>query len=52
MRTEKLKGFLKSHGLKISDRNVGFAARILAANENNIPIAKTAAEIEPDLTKE
>lgn len=52
MRTEKLKGFLKSRGLKISGSNVGFVARVLAASENSIPIAKTAAEIERNLTKE
>ena len=52
MRTEKLNGFLKLLGLKISGRNVGFVARVLAASENGIPIAKTAAEMERDLTKE
>ena len=52
MKVEELKDFLKLHGLKVSGRKVELVARVFAASENNVPLVKTAVEIEQDLHKE
>ena len=52
MKVEELKEYLKLHGLKISGRKVELVARVFAAGENNLPILKTAVEIESDLRQE
>ena len=51
MRGEELKNFLKLRGLKVSGRKVELVARVFAASEN-VPLVKTAVEIEQDLHSE
>ena len=52
MKVEELKYFLKLRGLKVSGRKVELVARVFAASENNVPLVKTAIEIEQDLKLE
>ena len=52
MKVEELKNFLKLRGLKVSGRKVELVARVFAASENNVPIVKTAVEIEHELATE
>ena len=52
MKVEELKDFLKLRGLKVSGRKIELVARVFAASENNVPLVKTAVEIEQDLHKE
>ena len=52
MKVEELKYFLKLRGLKVSGRKVELVARVFAASENNVPLVKTAVEIEQDLKLE
>ena len=52
LRVEELKTYLKERGLKTSGRRVELVARVFAASENNVPVVKTAVEIEADLKQE
>ena len=52
MKVEELKNYLKLWGLKVSGRKVELIARVFAASENNVPIIKTALEIEQELQEE
>ena len=49
LRVEELKTYLKERGLKTSVCRVELVARVFAASENNVPIVKSAIEIEADL---
>ena len=52
LRVEELKTYLKERGLKTSGRRVELVARVFAASENNVPVVKSAVEIEADLKQE
>ena len=52
LRVEELKTYLKERGLKTSGRRVELVARVFAASENNVPVVKSAVEIETDVIQE
>ena len=51
MKVEELKDYLKLRGLKVSGRKVELVARVFSASENNVPLIKSAVEIEKEPTK-
>ncbi|XP_070562483.1 uncharacterized protein [Ptychodera flava] len=50
-RVDALKSFLRKRNLKVSGRKVELVARVFAAAEQNIPVAKTASEIATEIDK-
>ena len=49
MKVEELKDYLKLRGLKVSGRKVELVAQVFSASENNVPLTKSAVEIEKEL---
>ena len=49
MKVDELKSFLKLRGLKTSGRKEELIARVFIAFENDVPLVKTAVEVEEDL---
>ena len=52
MKVDELKMFLRLRDLKVSGKKAELVARVFAASENNVPLKKTAEEVEPDLRDE
>ena len=52
MKVDELKMFLRLRDLKVSGKKAELVARVFAASENNVPLKKTAAEVESDLRDE
>ena len=52
MKVEELKNFLRLRGLKLSGRKQELPARVFVAIENNVPIVKTAEEIESEIAND
>ena len=52
MKVEELKNFLRLRGLKLSGRKQELAARVFVAIENNVPIVKTAEEVESEIAND
>ena len=49
MKVEELKAYLRLRGLKVSGRKEELVARAFVAMENNVPIVRTAEEVEEAL---
>ena len=49
MKVEELKAYLRLRGLKVSGRKEELVARAFVAMENNVPIVRTAEEVEKPL---
>lgn len=52
MKVDELKQFLRLRGLKISGRKEELVARVFVALENNVPVVKTAEEVESEIANE
>ena len=52
MKVDELKNFLRLRGLKVSGRKADLVARVFVAAENNVPVVKTAEEVEKEIAKE
>ena len=52
LKVEELKSYLKERGLETPGRRVQLVARVFAACENNVPVVKSAIEIDADLKQE
>ena len=46
MEVEEFKNFLRLHGLKVNRSKEELVARVFMAIENNVPLVKTAEEVE------
>ena len=49
MKMDELKNFLRLHGLRVNGRKNKLIARVFLAFENNVPIVKTAEDVEKEL---
>eukprot|EP00794_Sanderia_malayensis_P019455 gene19455-biopygen14438 len=52
MKVDELKDFLRLRGLKITGKKEELAARVFFAMENDLPVVKTAEEVQKDIAKE
>ena len=52
MKVDELKMFLRLRDLKVSGKKAELVAIVFAASENNVPLKKTAEEVESDLRDE
>ena len=50
MKVDELKNFLRLRGLRVTGRKNELVARVFVALENNVPIVKTAEEVEKELS--
>ena len=51
MKVEELKMFLRLRGLTVTGKKEELVARVFVAVENNVPLVKTAVELEEDKKK-
>jgi len=49
MKVEELKDFLRLRGLKVTGKKNELIARVFVALENDVPIVKTAEEVEKEM---
>ena len=49
MKVDELKMFLRLGDLKVSGKKAELVATVFAASQNNVPLKKTAEEVESDL---
>ena len=49
LKTRGIKHYLKESGLKTSGRRDELIARVFAASENNVPLAKSTVEVETNV---
>ena len=52
MKVAELKSFLRLRGLKVTGRKAELVSRVYSAVENNVPVLKTAEEIEYQIKNE
>ena len=52
LKVEELKNFLRLRGLKVSRRKEELVARVFVAIENDVPLQKTAEEVEQEIATE
>ena len=52
LKVEELKNFLKLRGLKVSGRKKELIARVFCAQEMNVPVVKSAVEVEAELKEQ
>ena len=52
LKVDELKSYLRLRGLKVGGRKDELVARVFCASENDVPVVKTALEIEQDLKNE
>ena len=52
LKVEELKNFLRLRGLKVGERKEELVARVFVAIENDVPLQKTAEEVEQEIATE
>ena len=52
MKVEELKDFLRLRGLKVSGKKEELVARVFVAAENDVPILKTAVEVQAEIAED
>lgn len=52
LKVEELKNFLRLRGLKVTGKKEELVARVFVAVENDVPLLKTAEEVEQEIAKE
>ena len=52
LKVEELKNFLRLRGLKVSRRKEELVTRVFVAIENDVPLQKTAEEVEQEIATE
>ncbi len=52
IKVDELKNFLHLRGLKVSGRKDELVARVFVAAENDVPVVKTAEEVQAEIAKE
>ena len=52
MRVEELKYFVCLRGLKVSGKKEELVARVFVAAENDVPIVKTAVEVQAEIAED
>ena len=52
LKVEQLKNFLRLRGLKVSGRKEELVARVFVAIQNDVPLQKTAEEVDQDIATE
>ena len=51
LKVEELKNFLRLRGLKVSRRKEELVGRVFVAIENDVPLQKTAEEVEQEILR-
>ncbi len=52
MKVEELKSFLRARGLRVTGRKQELIARVFVACENDVPVVKTAEEVQKEIVTE
>ena len=52
MKVEELKEFLRLQGLKVHGRKEELVTRVFVAHENDVPLVKSADEVEQEIVDE